>query len=283
MIFTSAINDPVGLFVSIFATGVEQTDTVTLTTPGGKTKNGKWTIHPNPACKGLPEEYQQVKYLESHGNEYIDTGIVANGNTGFWIDSQNTVDSVYRYLGVANTGWAKALVLGSNGTVYVNGVYSNSLNTGRTRTQVSYIEKKGTSFDGSTWTYSVSDFTSNGTVVLFALRYNGGIEKNSSNCYKLFGLKFYDSNTVIRDYVPCYRKSDNEPGLYDIVNDVFYTNAGTGTFAIGADVTASIGGFQFDRLGEYGTYTLTANNGTKTVTEIVLVDVVKEYQTEIVY
>jgi len=28
-------------------------------------------------------------------------------------------------------------------------------------------------------------------------------------------------NTVVRDYVPCYRKSDNLSGFYDIANDVF--------------------------------------------------------------
>ena len=32
---------------------------------------------------------------------------------------------------------------------------------------------------------------------------------------------------------PCIRKSDGAPGMYDIVNDVFYTNSGTGTFTTG--------------------------------------------------
>jgi hypothetical protein len=36
--------------------------------------------------------------------------------------------------------------------------------------------------------------------------------------------------------IPCYRKSDNEIGVYDIINEKFYTNIGTGTFTKGADV-----------------------------------------------
>lgn len=38
------------------------------------------------------------------------------------------------------------------------------------------------------------------------------------------------------EFVPCYRKSDGEIGMYDTVSKTFYTNAGTGTFLKGADV-----------------------------------------------
>lgn len=44
------------------------------------------------------------------------------------------------------------------------------------------------------------------------------------------------SNNVVHDYVPCYRKSDNEIGVYDIVTDTFHTNSGTGTLVKGNDV-----------------------------------------------
>lgn len=36
---------------------------------------------------------------------------------------------------------------------------------------------------------------------------------------------------------PCYRISDDEPGMYDVINDVFYTNIGSGSFGVGPDVT----------------------------------------------
>lgn len=37
--------------------------------------------------------------------------------------------------------------------------------------------------------------------------------------------------------IPCYRKSNNEIGMYDMANDIFYTNNGTGAFTKGPDVT----------------------------------------------
>lgn len=49
------------------------------------------------------------------------------------------------------------------------------------------------------------------------------------NNYKLNGriyyLKIKDSNGNLKyNYVPCYRKSDNEAGFYETVNGVFYPN-----------------------------------------------------------
>jgi len=37
---------------------------------------------------------------------------------------------------------------------------------------------------------------------------------------------------------PCYRKSDNKPGMYDLTNGVFYTNAGSGEFIYGPIIKA---------------------------------------------
>lgn len=50
---------------------------------------------------------------------------------------------------------------------------------------------------------------------------------------KLYNLKITDGTNVIKNFVPCYRKSDNVAGLYDLVNNVFYTNQGTGNFIVG--------------------------------------------------
>lgn len=36
--------------------------------------------------------------------------------------------------------------------------------------------------------------------------------------------------------VPCYRTFDYKPGLYDLVDNTFYTNSGTGEFLVGPDV-----------------------------------------------
>ena len=74
-------------------------------------------------------------------------------------------------------------------------------------------------------------------VYVFAHQYD--LEHGGGYCTiaKLYYGKIYDStNTLVREFIPCYRKADNVIGLYDKVNDVFYTNAGTGSFTKGNDV-----------------------------------------------
>ena len=45
-----------------------------------------------------------------------------------------------------------------------------------------------------------------------------------------------NNNTVLREFIPCYRKSDNAIGMYDIANYKFYANAGSDSFIKGTDV-----------------------------------------------
>lgn len=54
--------------------------------------------------------------------------------------------------------------------------------------------------------------------------------------YLLYNARISDGHEVIRDYIPCYRKSDGEIGLYEKVTGQFLTSAGGGSFAKGADV-----------------------------------------------
>lgn len=53
---------------------------------------------------------------------------------------------------------------------------------------------------------------------------------------QIHDFKLSRGTDVVLHLVPCYRKSDNKPGMYDLINDVFYTNAGTGEFIVGPDV-----------------------------------------------
>jgi hypothetical protein len=54
---------------------------------------------------------------------------------------------------------------------------------------------------------------------------------------RIYSAKFTQNSTIVRNFIPAVRKSDNEPGLYDTVNNTFYTNVGTGEFTVGNTVT----------------------------------------------
>jgi hypothetical protein len=53
---------------------------------------------------------------------------------------------------------------------------------------------------------------------------------------KLYVCRIYDKFTLVRDFVPC-KNSSGTIGLYDLVNNQFYSNAGSGTFTAGPVIT----------------------------------------------
>ena len=66
------------------------------------------------------------------------------------------------------------------------------------------------------------------------------MRKNIKVIGKIYYFKIYVNNVLVRNFVPAKRKSDNVLGLYDLVNNAFYTNAGTGTFTAGHIVDVSV-------------------------------------------
>lgn len=54
--------------------------------------------------------------------------------------------------------------------------------------------------------------------------------------FKLYSARCSRGHEVVREYIPCYRKSDGVVGLYEKFTGLFLENAGTGAFAKGADL-----------------------------------------------
>ena len=53
---------------------------------------------------------------------------------------------------------------------------------------------------------------------------------------KIYKLIFTANGVKEANFIPCYRKTDNEIGMYDTVEETFYTNQGTGKFDVGPNV-----------------------------------------------
>ena len=48
--------------------------------------------------------------------------------------------------------------------------------------------------------------------------------------------EIYNNGVLVRDMWACYRISDSVAGMYDLVSQTFFTNAGSGTFSVGGDL-----------------------------------------------
>jgi len=66
------------------------------------------------------------------------------------------------------------------------------------------------------------------------LRYQMADESRQlDSTMKIYSYRLSQSGVCVRHFIPVIRTSDSKPGMYDLVNNVFYTNAGTGEFTWG--------------------------------------------------
>lgn len=191
----------------------------------------------------LPAAYQEVEYIESSGTQYINLWRYPTSNyckveANITPYSWSADWSVFR--GMVNSSTSGYSLHTNKSTWYANLGSSNNINfnvafNGWTNLDLNFTVDSwnySLSLNGSTttWTYNWSIVQSTRPFYLFA--YN---EVGSTTWYatmKVYSFKIYsDSSTLVRDLVPCYRKSDSVIWLYDLVNDTFYTNSGSGTFS----------------------------------------------------
>ena len=221
----------------------------------------------------LPKEYQEVEYIQSSGTQYIDTGVIPTVNTRVALDIEVLSYSDDDYLamfGERNTTqttnlfsfWVK------NATTFRTDFGSSAGNRDITATVIGrYVidkNKNVTTVQGVTVTNPTSTIQTTYSIYLLSNNY-GGTADDRRPIAKVYSCQIYDSGILARDFVPCYRKADGVVGLYDLVNGVLYTNAGTGAFAKGADVSGSGSSGELFELTYSGNYTDNRNaygNGT---------------------
>lgn len=187
----------------------------------------------------LPKEYTEVDYIESSGTQYIDTGFIPNSNTKYDVDIAFLNYNANQYVIGAYTSVRNNIYINANG--YISAGYgSNYKVTGSKKTlntkQNIKLDKNLLYINNELiWTFSEETFNNAVNSYLLARNYNETTDYFAT--MKLYSCKIYDNNTLVRDFIPCFRDSDEEVGLYDLVNNVFYTNQGTGVFTYGNIVT----------------------------------------------
>lgn len=190
----------------------------------------------------LPNTYQEVEYIESTGEEYIDIGIKGTNNTKVDIEFQATGTNFLPF-GARSTAssecfaiWAASVRVGSNLRIGFDS--TNGYTGGPTTTDKYHIihSKDGTYVNNElVCTYETFDtFTTLQNLLVFGYYSNATTMEFSA--IRLYHLKLWENNIMVRNFIPCYRKSDEKPGMYDTVNGVFYTNVGTGEFNVGSEV-----------------------------------------------
>ena len=191
----------------------------------------------------LPVDYQELEYIESTGTQFIDLNIKANATTRIRMDAQyNSIDNQYNGYFV------------SQQTRFDFGIFRNKWYFFYGTTSCSDDDNVNSGFQADTVRHSfLYDIASKSLMIDSTLvsasdpsctlsRLDGYnlylFDRNANNqkiSAKLYSFQMTKDDYLVRDMVPCYRKSDKVIGLYDRVEGKFYTNDGTGTFLKGKD------------------------------------------------
>ena len=190
---------------------------------------------------GLPAGYQEVEYIESTGTQYIDTLVYPSNNTSFFIKirADGRFDKTKNVAGsrINNTNNKFGIISFSStskfGYFFGSQSFQSQVNIDNKIYEFE-LDKDKFMVDNEILTYPTNnEFEVPYTIFLFGFHNDN---MNQYNSYRLYDCKIKEKNILKRIFVPCYRKIDNTIGMYDLVEGVFYTNQGTGTFLKGADV-----------------------------------------------
>lgn len=202
----------------------------------------------------IPAAYQQVEYIESTGTQWIDTGFFPTNNTRVEIDVRfevvdNAIPSDGAF-GVYDEGNAFSINFGSDsgtrntlfcwvnksiagGGTYVNFDAEHLLPTRNVLT----LSNERVSYGLLSFELQKGNWTKlSKSLRLFGRLMLSGEENPIKRRMTLYQGKIYDDDILVRNFIPCYRKSDGAAGLYDTQGGVFYTNQGTGEFLKGGDI-----------------------------------------------
>lgn len=192
----------------------------------------------------LPDTYKQVEYIASNWKQYIDTWIFPSNNMQVEtsIEVNGTEQNIAIFWCAQNSTWDSSSLWNRYHLTAFSNKFYYWLNN---------WEWNAWSYSPTLWTkYTIifnnssnqlivngsSIATVTGTVWYSWTNLNISRRWNSWNYkfwwFKYFYFKIYNKTTgeYVRDMVPAIRKSDNKPGMYDLINNVFYTNAWTGEF-----------------------------------------------------
>lgn len=196
--------------------------------------------------------YEELAYIQSNGSQYINTGLTTSNKRKIEIGLAASSTSRYNIYGSGGGSAASdttySIRFGSSS--YPKFTFlSRSNSPGTVITDVDVDTNKhdivldiansiGT-IDGTHYSLYENTGTSSYAEYIFAYSRLGVVDNNYSFVGKIYYVRYYEDGTLLRDFVPARRKSDNVVGLLDIANNDFYTNSGSGTFSYGllADVT----------------------------------------------
>lgn len=190
----------------------------------------------------IPWTYQEVEFLQSSGTQYINTArqILA----GYEIEIKAALTSV------SGNKWMFGQQVPQGGIALVDQriVWLLQSASGETNYYPStslhsykfVFQENGTSkiyYENDQLGSDSFDISDTRYYPFFLFYSHGGALSRGPASMKIYSVTEKHNSTIDYELIPCYRRSDSVAGMYDTGNGAFLTNAGTGTFTVGGDIT----------------------------------------------
>ena len=197
----------------------------------------------------LPDEYQQVEYIESHGDERLDI-IQSVPQPNYVLFDFNLKNSISSSVSSADCLFG-ASYGNSSGYYYqmeynrfflYHGYWSTGHNyrvniTNNTRYKIE-ISENSLIVNGN----QTGEVTPNGSYnagdnkffTIFAHYYKNGDSIKNYGKFQLYEMLWVSKDMTAFHLIPCYKIEHGEIGMYDVARNIFFENAsGTGEFTKG--------------------------------------------------
>ena len=188
----------------------------------------------------LPSGYKRLDYIQSTGKQYINTGFKPNNNTRVVMNllytGSESISNEFGAWNSSNNASFISLTTGKNNLYPFYGNTSKQVSADRTARHTVDMDKNVVKMNGTTMiTFNQMSFQC--TYPMFLCCFNNAGATENMTSMRIYSCQIYDNGTLVRDFIPCQTTS-GEVGLYDLVNSVFYGNAGTGAFTAGPVVAS---------------------------------------------
>ena len=194
---------------------------------------------------GVPSGYTCLDYIRSSGTAYIDTGYSPTSQTR--IELVAKMDDGAGNVNIVGSGSAESTGASTQALMVINSYTDTEaeikfgVSGSWDRVPVSMTAK-------NTFSMSATEFRVNGVV---KKTFSGSIANTGNKPFYLFQrwrpeitsatsrvqiyeFNIYENDVLVRHMVPA--KQGTTVGMYDTVNDRFYTNAGTGSLTAGPEI-----------------------------------------------
>lgn len=206
----------------------------------------------------LPEGYQEVRYIQSPGSVFLNT-VVMGAAMKMVMDVEPTEvpsSGIYHYFlfaysrhSVGNGRYQHRQLAVNYAPTFIGGVMGSGSGTSTTPSwSFSKITENVTprrmliTIDYPNTKIMVDDTTFKGLATAASYIPNAAVRvlgsaaaETSSVKAKLYSLKFYNGDELIRDFVPCINP-EGITGVYDIIGDLFLSSATSTPLAAGPSV-----------------------------------------------